>query len=87
MKNWIRIFLVSFVLLGGTISFGYWSINRFDRLFDSLNASYLDLANTYSAYSSFQYKQNTELASTSPEIYGELATSTESELASTSPEI
>jgi len=76
MKNWIRIFLVSFVLIGGTISFGYWSINRFNQAFDvNLNASYL--ANTYSVYPAF--KQNAGSASTSPEISGELATSTGSQ--------
>ena len=76
MKNWIRIFLVSFVLIGGTISFGYWSINRFNQAFDvNLNASYL--ANTYSVYPVF--KQNAGSASTSPEISGELATSTGSQ--------
>ena len=73
MKNWIRIFLVSFVLIGGTISFGYWSINRFNQAFDvNLNASYL--ANTYSVYPAFE--QNAGLASTSLEISGEFATST-----------
>jgi len=39
MKNWIRIFLICFVLVGGTMSFGYWSINQFDDAFDSLTAS------------------------------------------------
>ena len=39
MKNWKRITLVMFVLIGGTMYFGYWSINQFDDAFDSLTAS------------------------------------------------
>jgi|SRR3989338_337045 len=74
MKSWIRITLVISVLIGGTTSFGYWSINQFDSAFDNLSAS--NLANTHSVYPSF--KQNAGLASTSPEISGELATSTDS---------
>ncbi|OHA94366.1 MAG: hypothetical protein A3C62_00645 [Candidatus Zambryskibacteria bacterium RIFCSPHIGHO2_02_FULL_39_16] len=73
MKSWKRITLVIFVLVGGTTSFGYWSIKQFDSVFDNLSATYL--ANTHSVYPSF--KRNAGLASTSPEILGELATSTE----------
>lgn len=73
MKNWIRIFLICFALVGGTAFFSYWSINRFNQAFDHLSAPYL--ANTRSIYLSF--KQNTGLASTSPEISEELATSTD----------
>ena len=82
MKSWKYITLVIFVLIGGALSFGYWVINQFDIAFVNLIPSYL--ANTYGVYPSF--KQNIELASTSPEISGEFATSTDSELASTSPE-
>src|SRR3989344_7375 len=71
MKSWIRITLVISILIGGTTSFGYWSNNQFNNVFYSLSAS---LANTYSAYPSFRRKA--ELASTSPEMLGELATST-----------
>ncbi|MDO8676798.1 MAG: hypothetical protein Q7K16_04120 [Candidatus Azambacteria bacterium] len=39
MKNWIRVLLVCFVLVGGTMSFGYWSINQFDDALDNLTAS------------------------------------------------
>src|SRR3989344_3127042 len=93
MKSWKRITLVIFVLIGGTLSFGYWSMNQFDIAFDNISAPYF--ANTHSVYpvrgnaSNGVYpsvKQNIELASSSPEIYGELATSTDSELASSSPE-
>jgi hypothetical protein len=74
MKSWKRITLVIFVLIGGTMFFGYWSINQFDVAFGDLSASYL--ASTHSVYSSF--KQNTGSASTSPEISRELAISTSS---------
>ncbi len=39
MKNWIRIFLVSFVLLGGTAFFVYWSLNQFNNTLDELSAA------------------------------------------------
>ena len=76
MKSWKRVTLVSFVLIGGTISFGYWSINRYNQALDNLSASYASyFANIHSVYPSF--KQKVELASTSPEISGEFATSTD----------
>ena len=83
MKSWKRIVVVVFVLVGGTTVFGYWSINQFNQAFDNLSAS--NLANTYSISPSIE--RNTGLASTSPEISGEMATSTDLGLASTSPEI
>ena len=85
MKNWIRIFLVCFVLIGGTAFFVYYSLNQFNNAIDNLSAS--TFANTPSVYPSF--KQNTGSTSTSREISGELtmSTSTDSELASISPEI
>ena len=82
MKSWKRITLVIFVLIGGTMLFGYWYNNQFNISLDNISAPYF--ANINSVYPSF--KQNIELASTSPEISGEFATSTDSELASTSPE-
>ena len=84
MKNWIRIFLVCFVLIGGTAFFVYYSLNQFNKAIDNLSASIF--ANTPSVYPSF--KQNTGSASTSREISGELtmSTSTGSELASISRE-
>ena len=85
MKSWKRVTLVVFVLIGGTMLFGYWSFNQFDIALDNISAPYF--ANTHSAYSSL--KQNTELASASLEISGELTASTSlelSELASASIE-
>ena len=58
MKSSKRVTLVSFILIGGTAYFGYWSTNQFDRVFDNLSLSYL--ANSNSVYSF--------LASTSPKI-------------------
>lgn len=70
MRTWQRIILVTFVLIGGTAFFGYWSLNQFDSVFDTL--SYLDTANTSVLISSS--KKDVEVASTSlPEIF---ATST-----------
>lgn len=83
MKSWKRITLVVFVLIGGALSFGYWSIEQFNQVFDNLGVSYL--ANIHSVQQSF--KQNTELASTSLDISGEFVVSTDSELASASSEI
>ena len=39
MKNWIRIFLVCFALVGGTAFFVYQSLNLFDDALDDLSAS------------------------------------------------
>ena len=44
MKNWSRIVLVAFVLLGATLSFGYWSLNQFDTVFENLSASYVAIS-------------------------------------------
>ncbi|MDP3956246.1 MAG: hypothetical protein Q8Q18_03315 [bacterium] len=38
-KDWKRIVFFVFVLLGATLSFGYWALNQFDEVFDSLIAS------------------------------------------------
>lgn len=39
MKNWIRIFLVCFVLVGGTALFAYQSLNQFNKTLDDISAS------------------------------------------------
>lgn len=82
MSNWKRITLISFVLIGGTAFFGYWSLNQFDSMLDDLSALYT--ANILTASSSF--KKDAVLASTSPEISGELATSTGSGQATSTDE-
>ena len=82
MKSWKYITLIILILVGGAASFGYWSINQFDRVFDNLSATYL--ANTHQAYSFL--KQRAELASTSPEVLGVIATSTESKLSLAFPQ-
>jgi len=70
--------------------FGYWSINQFDSAFDNLSAPYF--ANIHSVYpvrgndSNGVYPPKDGLAPTSPEISGELATSTELELSFTFPQ-
>src|SRR3989338_2702833 len=82
MKSWKRITLIIFVLIGGTMFFGYWSINQFDSAFDNLSAPYF--ANIHSVYpvrgndSNGVYPPKDGLAPTSPEISGELAPSTSS---------
>ena len=85
VKNWKRITLVIFVLIGVTMSFGFWSLQQFNNAnnaFDNLSVAYL--ADTSQAYSFF--KQRTELASTSPETSGEFATSTDPKLSFTFPQ-
>src|SRR3989344_2659710 len=44
MKDWKRIVLVVFVLLGATLSFRYWSLNQFDDVFENLSASYIAIS-------------------------------------------
>ena len=91
MKSWKRITLVIFVLIGGTMSFGYWSINQFDIALDNISAPYF--ANTHSVYpvrgnaSNGVYPPKDGLASVSIETSGKLTTSTGSELASASQEV
>jgi len=83
MKGLKRITLVILVLVGGVAFFGYWSINQFNQAFDNLSTVYL--ADAPPAYS--YLKQKRELASTSPEFLGEMASSTDVGLASTSPKL
>lgn len=64
MKSWKRITLVTFVLIGGFASFGYWAITQFDIAFDSFDSlSSSHLADTRSAYSSFKQNIVKEVAS------------------------
>src|SRR3990167_3748626 len=44
MKDWKRIVLVVFVLLGATLPFRYWSLNQFDDVFENLSASYIAIS-------------------------------------------
>lgn len=73
MSNWKRISLIVFVLIGGAVAFGYWSINQFNLVFNDLNTSYL--ASTHEAYSSL--KREVHSASTSPQILESSASSTD----------
>ncbi len=45
MKNWARIILVCFVLIGGTAFFAYQFLNQFNSALDSLSASSFAIAN------------------------------------------
>ncbi len=81
MSNWKRISLIVFVLIGGTVAFGYWSINQFNLAFNSLDTSYL--ASTHEAYSSL--KREVNLASTSPQVSEISASSTNIELSFSFP--
>ncbi len=44
MKNWIRIFFVCFVLVGGTALFSYQLLNQFNSTLDDLSTSSLTIA-------------------------------------------
>ena len=81
MSNWKRISLIIFVLIGGTVAFGYWSINQFNLAFNSLDTSYL--ASTHEAYSSL--KREVNLASTSPQVSEISASSTDMEVSFSFP--
>ncbi|MSR78880.1 MAG: hypothetical protein EXS59_01915 [Candidatus Taylorbacteria bacterium] len=88
MKKWVQIIVVAFVLVGGTASFGYWSMDQFDRTLDNLSAVYFSIIPPVDSF--FKSRKITELASSSPEISGlsatSTATSTDIKLASSSPE-
>ncbi len=80
MRNWIRIFLVSFFLVGGTAFFVYLFLNQFNNTLDSLSA--LSFANTKAPSSLFSEKANKKQVSTStPETISVSATSTDEKLA------
>lgn len=89
MENWKYIVVVSLTLIGGTLSFGYWSMNQFNQAFDSVATAYL--ASTQVAYQAYkaQNRATMELASTTPDalvLEGavEDATSTDLETVATS---
>lgn len=83
MRTWQRIILVSFVLIGGAASFGYWSINQFNSVFDELSVS--DIANTVVVFSSKKEVENvpalSETSATStPEVVFDLTATTTPEI-------
>lgn len=88
MKGWIRIALITVVLIGSASLFGYWSVNQLNATFNTVSATYLQ--NTSSVYLSLKHG-NAESASTSPETAVSTATSTDlqqnAESASTSPKL
>lgn len=78
MKNWIRVALISFTLVGGTAFFAHQSLNQFDNALANLSASYIAIANTPPI--SFSDKTSGEqISTTTPET----ASTTTQEIAST----
>ena len=76
MKNWIRIFLISFVLVGGAAFFVYHSLNQFNNTLDNLSASSFAIANIPPVL--FSDKTNKEqIPTSSPETISTTATSTD----------
>ena len=76
MKNWVRIFLVCFVLVGGTTFFVYHSLNQFNNALDNLSASSFAIANIPPIL--FSDKTNKEqIPTSSPEIISTTTTSTD----------
>lgn len=71
MANWKRITLVVFVLIGGTMAFGYWFRYQFTLTLNNLET--IITANTLLVSPSL--KKDANLASTSLETFGVLATS------------
>src|SRR3989344_3728279 len=80
MKNWIRIFLVCFALVGGTAFFVYQSLNQFNNALDNLSASSASsFATAKIPPIPFSDKTSKEQIPTStPEIISSSATSTKS---------
>ena len=68
MKDWGRIVLVIFMLLGATLSFGYWSLNKFDAVFDSLIASPAAIIPPVHSRPIVSETSSTTLASSTPPI-------------------
>ncbi len=84
MKNWMRIILVVFFLIGGVAFFGYWSFDQFNQAFDTLTNS--SLASAYMPYQVLN-KQDTPLNMTNPDQSGVvvISDSTNPELSFTFP--
>lgn len=76
MKNWMRIGVVVFVSIGGTMSFGFWSLQEFDNAFENVGAS-------YAAISPYVRKVPTT-ATTTPMSATSTATTSESSLVTAS---
>ena len=76
MKNWIRIFLVCFALVGGTAFFVYQSLNQFNNAFDSLSASTFAIAKI-PPISFFNKTNKEQIPTSSPETISTTATSTD----------
>ena len=74
MKSRKHLTVAVSVLIVGTMSLGYWSINQFDSVADTLSAVYL--ANTPPAYTSSETKTEITPVSSS-ELFVGIATSTE----------
>ncbi len=83
MKNWIRIVLLCFVLIGGTMCFGYWSFSQFNNVFDNLDVSYLTSTSSTSVLEPKKTDNKEYFLNTLPETALFLTASTDFELAST----
>lgn len=76
MKNRARIFLVCFILVGGTALFAFQSLNRLNNALDDISATNLAIANA--SPNSFSDHANTEQTPVAtPEIIGASTTSTD----------
>lgn len=76
MKNWIRIFLVCFVLIGGTAFFAYQALNQFNNALDDLSASSFAIAKIPPSPLLISDKKNKEKISTSTPDPETISTST-----------
>lgn len=81
MSNYRRISFIVFVLVGGAISFGYWSVSEFDTAFQNIDQS---LASTHEAYDFLKQRNEEKIIQTEPEEVA--ATSTNIELSFIFPE-
>lgn len=67
MKNWIRIFLVCFVLVGGTAFFVYRFLNQFNNALDDLSASSFAIANIPPVLFSDKTNNKEQIPTSTPE--------------------
>lgn len=87
MNTWARIIMVVFVLIGAVAGFAYWSVNQFNQAFDDLRMSCS--TDNHLDYRLFYKQRTSDLASTTPELVTNLASSTDQGLvaSSTVPEL
>jgi len=68
MNAWKRIALIAFLLVGATLSFGYWSLREFSLAIAKLDNSYSELSLSAIALTSLQNSRQVKTATSTPQV-------------------